>query len=77
MKLTSTPKTRKGATAGTEEGWDKIEMFLQQISDDATPKTHCCECTPGEHFQPHYVHIQYKGCKCDPKVYVLRKNEGE
>jgi len=54
---------------------DAIEAYITRLSDEAEPKTHCCECTPGEHFQRHFVHIQYQGCQCDPKKYILNKNE--
>jgi hypothetical protein len=55
---------------------DEIEDYLQKMADDLEPKTHCCECTKGPHYDvPHFVHIQYPNCKCDPKNYVLRKNE--
>jgi len=54
-----------------------IEAYLTKIAKEATPVTHCCECTPGQFFQRHVVHIQYLDCDCDPKKYVLKKNEGD
>ena len=55
---------------------DEIDEMLANLSDELEPTTHCCECTLGKYFQRHAVHIQYKHCGCDPKYYVLNKNEG-
>ena len=56
---------------------DFTEEYLHVLSDSLEPLTHCCECTHGEHFEPHTVHIQYPNCNCNPKNYVLRKNFSE
>jgi len=52
----------------------KVENYLNNLTDALEPRTHCCECTPGKHFQTHMVHIQYPDCTCDPKDYVLKRN---
>ena len=44
-----------------------ISSFLEDLADNLEPKTHCCECAPGEHFERHMVHIQYANCTCDPE----------
>ncbi|KKN76311.1 hypothetical protein LCGC14_0371630 [marine sediment metagenome] len=51
-----------------------IEKKLEAMADSLEPKTHCCECTPGEHFERHMVHIQYPDCTCDKANYVLKRN---
>lgn len=52
----------------------EINKYLDKLANGLEPKTHCCECTPGDHYERHVVHIQYPGCNCDPKKYVLRRN---
>ena len=52
-----------------------VNEYLEKVASRLEPKTHCCECTPGDHYERHTVHIQYPGCKCDPKKYVLRRND--
>lgn len=59
----------------TNDFEEKIEAYLNNKADSLEPNTHCCECTPGEHCERHLVHIQYPGCNCDPKKYVLKVNE--
>ena len=54
---------------------DKINDFLEDVSDSLEPETHCCECTPGKYQERHNVHIQYPNCNCDPNKYVLKRNE--
>ena len=49
--------------------------LLTVIADSLEPKTHCCECTPGEHFERHLVHIQYPDCNCNPEKYILKRND--
>lgn len=42
-----------------------IEDLLENQSKELEPKTHCCECSKGDHFDPrHLVHIQYPKCNC-------------
>jgi hypothetical protein len=54
---------------------DSLETEMHKLADALEPTTHCCECTPGLHYDScHTIHIQYPGCKCNPKEYVLRKN---
>lgn len=53
---------------------EEREAYLEKLVEDLEPKTHCCECTPGKHYQPHSIHIQYPNCDCDPKKYVLKRN---
>ena len=53
-----------------------IESYLENLADDLEPKTHCCECTPGDHYDiPHMVHIQYPNCNCKKEDYVLKRND--
>ena len=52
-----------------------VEAYLQSLADELEPKTHCCECTPGNHFCMHMVHIQYPDCDCDPAKYILKRND--
>lgn len=54
--------------------FDDIDKFLEKVANDLEPKTHCCECTPGDHYERHIIHIQYPRCNCDPKKYVLKVN---
>ena len=54
---------------------DEINKFLEKKAEELEPKTHCCECTPGDHYERHAIHIQYPGCNCDPKKYVLKVND--
>lgn len=56
---------------------DDIEGYLKHLSDSVEPKTHCCECTPGDHFERHVVHIQYPDCSCKEENFVLRWNADE
>ena len=56
-----------------EEG-EEINKLLENISNDLEPKTHCCECTPGKHFERHMVHIQYPDCKCKKEDFALKRN---
>jgi len=56
---------------------DYTNKLLGDLALDLEPKTHCCECTPGEHFQRHMIHIQYPKCKCEPRKYVLKRNYGD
>jgi len=51
-----------------------VEEYLGNLAGKLEPKTHCCECTPGEHFERHGIHIQYPDCKCDPEKFVLKGN---
>lgn len=53
---------------------ESVESFLAATVDDLEPKTHCCECTPGSHFEKHLVHIQYPKCDCLSKDYILKTN---
>jgi hypothetical protein len=53
------------------------EEYLEHLSDSLEPHTHCCECTPGPHFELHFVHIQYPNCTCEKKNYRLQRNTGE
>lgn len=57
--------------------WDDnpIEEYLINMADSLEPTTHCCECTPGSHFEKHMVHIQYQDCTCKKEDFVLNKNE--
>ena len=52
----------------------EIDKELEELEELLEPKTHCCECTPGEHLQRHNIHIQYPNCNCDPKKYILMRN---
>ncbi len=54
---------------------EEAEKYLEDVADSLEPDTHCCECTPGKHFERHGVHIQYPDCGCNPKNYVLKRNE--
>lgn len=56
-------------------GRDVIEADLEALADSLEPDTHCCECTPGPHFERHAVHIQYPDCPCKKENYVLKRNE--
>lgn len=51
-----------------------VEDYLNDLSTDLEPKTHCCECTPGEHFERHMVHIQYPNCNCKKEGFILKRN---
>lgn len=51
-----------------------VEEYLKDLSDNLEPKTHCCECTPGKHYERHMVHIQYPDCDCKPENYILKRN---
>jgi len=53
----------------------EVEKFLFNMSMSLEPKTHCCECTPGEHFERHLVHIQYPNCNCMPQKYIKKVNK--
>jgi len=53
----------------------KTEEYLEDLAESLEPNTHCCECTPGEHFERHMVHIQYPDCSCKPEDYILKRNE--
>jgi len=57
-----------------EEKTNEIGNYLTDMAENLEPKTHCCECTPGERFQKHTVHIQYPDCKCDPNKFVFNIN---
>lgn len=57
----------------TEDG-ETVSKYIADLAKDLEPESHCCECTPGEHFERHMVHIQYPDCTCDPKKFVLVKN---
>lgn len=61
--------------AKLEEGQATTEKYLEKLARDLEPQTHCCECTPGDHYQKHLVHIQYPKCNCDPKKYMLKVND--
>ena len=52
----------------------KLNKYLEKRVIDLEPKTHCCGCTPGDHFERHTVHIQYPNCRCNPNKYVLKRN---
>lgn len=54
--------------------YNETEEFLEEVAIGLKPLTHCCECTPGDSFERHFVHIQYPNCTCDPKKYVLKTN---
>lgn len=58
-----------------QKKYGKLEEELARIADNLEPKTHCCECTPGEHFERHLVHIQYPNCNCNPEKYILKRND--
>lgn len=51
-----------------------IEQHLVELANNLEPKTHCCECTPGDYFQKHAVHIQYPDCTCHKGNYILTRN---
>lgn len=51
-----------------------VSKYIEDLAKDLEPKTHCCECTPGENFERHMVHIQYPNCTCDKAKYVLKGN---
>jgi len=51
-----------------------LETLLGKLADGLEPKTHCCECSEGEHKCKHTVHIQYPDCTCKKEGWVLRKN---
>ena len=53
-----------------EKFHDIIDDFVEKTASDLDVKTHCCECTPGEHNERHLVHIQYPDCKCNPEFYI-------
>lgn len=54
---------------------NKVENYLEEMARNLEPKTHCCECTPGKYYDvPHFVHIQYFECKCNPAKYILKRN---
>jgi len=59
--------------ADAEEAIEVVQ-YLTDMAENLDPKTHCCECTPGDHFERHGVHIQYPDCKCDPEKFVLKRN---
>lgn len=53
----------------------EVDVFLEEVSKSLEPKTHCCECTPGDNYDvPHGCHIQYPDCKCNPEKFVLKRN---
>lgn len=58
-----------------EEYEDRVEDFLDDLGEDLEPTTHCCECTPGDHYERHMVHIQYPDCTCESRNYILKKKE--
>lgn len=53
---------------------DPIEDFLETTAEELEPQTHCCECTPGEYYELHLVHIQYFNCNCKKKDYIFKRN---
>jgi hypothetical protein len=55
----------------------EVEEHLKILVNSCEVDTHCCECTPGPHFERHAFHIQYpKGdCKCKKEDYVKPTNE--
>jgi len=52
----------------------EIDKCLDKLVNGLEPKTHCCECTPGDHYERHVIHIQYPECDCVPEKYVLKVN---
>lgn len=53
----------------------KIELLCKKQNEDLEPKSHCCECTKGDNYDPfHQIHIQYKNCNCKKENYVLKNN---
>ncbi len=54
---------------------DPVDFYLKSVADSLEPRSHCCECTPGDHFERHMVHIQYPDCNCDPRKYKLNYNK--
>jgi len=54
---------------------NNVNDYLAGLAESLEPKTHCCECTVGDHYDvPHFVHIQYVNCNCKKENYVLKKN---
>jgi len=57
--------------SGKEE--KTVEEYLEETVENLEPTTHCCECTPGKHFERHMVHIQYPKCNCKKEGFVLKR----
>lgn len=52
-----------------------LDALISKRVEELEPKTHCCQCTPGNHQEKHLVHVQFPICTCDPNKYVLARNE--